>query len=167
MMRRDALISYDGLYRYTLNRDWDNKLPTLTWIMLNPSKASATLDNPTVKECVRLSTRFGFGGLLVLNLFAFRAIDPKQIKRQPDPVGPNNNSIIETKIDSHGGTLIRAIVLAWGNHGVFRNRNEEVLALVKASGQVDVFHLGLTLSGQPRHPLGVMGRPDLSRWEWK
>lgn len=150
-MRAGALISDCGLFRYELWRIWDEGLPLLVFIMLNPSKADASINDPTIVKCMEFARRLGFGGILVLNLFAFRATDPKDLKRAGFPVGDLNDQRIEAAARQHGGTGAR-FVAAWGAHARKLGRPAEVAALLKRLG-VSTFALELTPDRVPRHPL--------------
>lgn len=148
-----------GRYRYRLTRAWDRTGPAITWIMLNPSTADAAVDDPTIRRVVGFSRAWGFGRLLVVNLFALRATRPQDLSDSPAPVGPGNDDAISEAVSAADGLLV-----AWGNHGVISNpgtgvcRDREVLhALAGASKGVGC--LGTTNEGQPRHPLY---RPALS-----
>lgn len=142
-----AILSDCGAYRYQLERRWANGL-TVLWVMLNPSTADGRQDDRTIGRCVDFSKRWGFGGLLVGNLFALRATDPDELLRHADPVGPLNAWNLSLM-------CIRAsrVVVAWGSHP----------AATKATFQ-DVYRgvygkrvicLGRTKGGAPRHPLYV------------
>lgn len=148
-----AVLSDCGRYRYELTRKWNESLPALTFIMLNPSTADATLDDPTIRRCIGFARAQGFGGLRVLNIFAFRATDPADMKAALDPVGPTNDAVIRD-------TFMRAladgapIIAAWGVHGAHMGREAAVRALAAECG-VTLMCLGTTTDGHPRHPLYV------------
>ncbi|MCZ2400849.1 MAG: DUF1643 domain-containing protein [Phycisphaerae bacterium] len=135
-----------SVYRYELWRTWDASAPPLTCILLNPSTADASRDDPTIRCCVRLAARRGYGGIIVGNLFAMRASDPRRLRRVRDPIGPHN--------DEHLGALLRRagdVLAAWGNGGAWQRRGACVMALVPPTARV--YCLGVTRLGQPRHPL--------------
>ena len=144
MMQRDAVFSPGGLYRYELKRQWDERLGTVLFVMLNPSTADATVDDATVERCIGYAMRWGYGTLLVGNLFALRSTDPKKLRRVSDPVGPGNDAALK-------GLVERAdlVVAAWGAHGALRDRDRHVLDLLEVQWHV----LAETKAGQPRHPL--------------
>ena len=77
-----AVVSDDGLYRYILTRTWDRSLPALVFCMLNPSTADATVDDPTIRKCIGFAQRLGYGGIIVVNLFAYRATKPRELYAQ-------------------------------------------------------------------------------------
>ena len=87
----DALISPCGQYRYWLMRSWDKYSPRLPIIMLNPSTADASTNDPTIRRCIAFAVREGFGSIVVTNLFAFRATSPDAMKAAVDPVGPSGD----------------------------------------------------------------------------
>lgn len=147
-MYKDAVISECRLYRYELTRTWgDEANNCLNMIMLNPSTADADLDDPTIRRCINFAKGFGYHGLVVTNLFALRATDPKELYRAQDPVGPDNDRIIRDIAKFYGEA-----VCAWGTHGVYTRRDGMVRALLNECG-VKTFALGLTKDGHPRHPL--------------
>jgi len=117
--------------------------------MLNPSTADAERDDPTIRRCIGFAKRAGHGGVEILNLFAFRATAPKDLKAASDPVGPDNDRHLEALFARHGHVLA-----AWGAHGTFGARAEIVLEMA-ARQSVMLTCLGRTLTGQPRHPLYV------------
>jgi hypothetical protein len=85
-VRKGADLSPDGVYRYSLSRSWDFRGGNLNIIMLNPSTADHEVDDPTITRCVERAKRLGFGGLVVTNLFAFRATYPVDLASARDPV---------------------------------------------------------------------------------
>lgn len=146
-----AQISEDGKYRYTLSRTWDNAKPILTWIMLNPSTADAEQDDPTIRRCINFSKAWGYGGIVVVNLFAFRATDPKKLPSSyEDAIGIENDGVISIN------TLARDIVCAWGSNGSLHGRAYKVTKHLIASGKT-LHCLGFTKDGSPKHPLYVKG----------
>src|SRR4051812_49823510 len=86
----NAVISACGAYRYVLTRQVGGGVRRATFIMLNPSTADASNDDPTIRRCIGFAQRWGCGQLAVLNLFAYRATDPADLKRASEPVGPEN-----------------------------------------------------------------------------
>lgn len=152
-----AVLSDDGVYRYELGRRWADG-PCDLWIMLNPSTADATLDDPTIRRCIGFSKGWGAGSLIVVNLFALRATDPAALLRHPDPVGPDNDERIADLAAS-----AERVVAAWGAHKLAAPRARE-LARGIADGDwttLSVKALGTTKAGAPRHPLYVRGDTEL------
>lgn len=148
-----AVFSACRRYRYRLDRRWDDSLPPLAFGMLNPSTADHERNDPTIERCERRARTMGFGSLIVWNLFAFRATNPKALKEQNDPIGPENNKFILeafAECKARGGTVIAG----WGTHGALRDRNSEVEYLAR-NMPIELFCLGLTNAGHPKHPLYV------------
>jgi len=85
-----ATFSTDRVYRYALWRVWDAALPSFVVIGLNPSTADETENDPTIRRCIGFAKREGCGGLVMLNLFAVRATDPRVMMAHPEPIGPDN-----------------------------------------------------------------------------
>lgn len=158
-----AMMGGAGRYRYTLRRRWTLHGDTVCWIMLNPSTADARRDDPTIRRCVGFSQAWGYAGLVVVNLFATRATDPKELRLRPDfyqseheeLIGPENDEIIRRET-----VAAKLTIAAWGNHGTLYSRGAEVRELLDAP----LHHLGLTKIGEPRHPLYV--RADAKPTVW-
>lgn len=156
-MGATATISSDGHYRYRLGRWWT---PTPAdppnvdlWVMLNPSTADASVDDPTIRRCIGFSRGWGADGLRVVNLYALRSTDPTALLTHPDPVGPHNNEWLAWCADRTRRGSGR-IVLAWGAHQAANGRRTAALhALTRGAGPL--WCLDLTKSGAPRHPLYV------------
>lgn len=151
MLSRSAVISECGKYRYALWREWDHLLllPTCCFVMLNPSTADAEKDDPTIRRCVGFAKKWGFGRVVVLNLFAYRTYDPSLLRQDVNPVdtiGPENDKYLRSHTASAG-----LIVAAWGSFPVAKARAEEVKRLINCP----MYCLGLTKDGSPRHPLYV------------
>ena len=146
-MNRDAIISDCGVYRYLLQRSWDVRRQAVCFVMLNPSTADATLDDPTIRRCLGFASDLGFGQLEVVNLFALRATDPRMLRQHPDPTGPENDALI-----SQAARVCQMTICAWGNRGKYKDRDKIVLRLLRDNGAVP-FALKLTKSGCPSHPL--------------
>lgn len=155
-MSASATFSPCERYRYTLTRVWDRSLPLCGWCMLNPSKATAEVTDPTIARCCSFADGWGFGGILVVNAHALRSKDPRELYKADDPTGPDNDAAILQAARDCGGKM----VVAWGVHGKFKGRGEQVLEILKVAG-VKVRCLGKTQEGFPRHPLFVGGATDL------
>ena len=126
-MERDAWISDCGKFRYSLSRAWDADLlkPWLGVIMLNPSRADALVDDPTIIRCIGFAHRLGFAGLTVRNLFAFRATNPDEMFAAPDPIGPENDAAILNLVG-----VCPMVIAAWGVHGSHIGRDKAVVKLL-------------------------------------
>jgi hypothetical protein len=142
---RSAWLSTCGQYRYSLTRLWGDG-DTALWVMLNPSTADADVDDPTIRRCMAFTRSWGLDGMTVVNVFALRATDPRELTGHPDPVGPANRDAVLAAFDQAAVT-----VAAWGQswpkaYAMTVHRMAKLLA-----GRAH--HLGLTQSGQPMHPL--------------
>lgn len=142
-----ATFSPCGRYRYRLWRRWAPKGKACLFIMLNPSTADEHTNDPTVERCERRARLWGFEALEVVNLFALRSTDPEELYAQEEPVGPTNDGHILEAVLAAG-----EVICAWGSHGRLRSRAETVKAALQSSGRA-CYHLGLTIGGEPRHPL--------------
>lgn len=159
-MKKDAIISDCGRYRYSLVREWGFGHDTCMFIMLNPSTADANEDDPTIRRCIGFAAQWGFRRLAVANLFALRSTDPKALPFADDPVGPENDWMIG--IMANKSTLR---IAAWGAsvRKVAAPREAELLAKFKTFG-LPLYHLGLTKAGLPRHPLYLKGDTRPTVW---
>ncbi len=143
-MKKSATFSPCRKYRYTLWRYWglvDSKY--VMFIGLNPSTADEIVDDPTVRRCIAYAHSWGFGGLCMTNLFAFRATLPSDMKAAEDPIGPKNNYSLQ-RIAKNA----EVIIAAWGTHGAYIGRDEEVKEMFPS-----LTYLKLTKKGFPGHPL--------------
>ncbi len=144
-----AIFSPDERYRYSLWRIWDTALPVLLFLMLNPSKANASDNDPTVERCQRRSIQLGFGGLFVANLFGLVSTDPTVLKGHPDPVGPENDEAIMIAARQAG-----MVICGWGTHGQLNGRGERVLTMLREA-LIQPYCLLQNSDGSPGHPLYV------------
>lgn len=142
-----AIYSDCMSYRYALTRVWDPAGRKALFVMLNPSTATEIQNDPTVERCERRARALGFGAFRVVNIFAYRATDPRVMRAQADPVGPENDVAI-----AEGAHWADQILCAWGSHGAHLARGASVTAALRATG-LPLFHLGLTQAGAPKHPL--------------
>lgn len=145
---RKAIFSKDGKYRYLLSRIWDNSLPKITFIMLNPSTADGTKDDPTISKCIYYARTWGYGGLYVGNLFAFKATYPEDLLKTEEPVGQDCDHYLFWMKDRS-----ELVLAAWGNHGPFKNRASAVCHMIGK-----LYCLDITNSGQPKHLLYLSNR---------
>lgn len=147
-----ALYSDCERYRYHWLREWAPWQPRLTFILLNPSTATELATDPTVEGCYRRALAWQFGSLQVLNLFAYRATDPRDMKAAADPIGPSNDEVIISACTMRGRADV--IICGWGNHGAHLNRAQAVRRLL-AEHAVPLHCLRITKAGQPQHPLYI------------
>ncbi len=146
-----------GAYRYRLGRRRDAGAGSVTFIMLNPSTADAEVNDPTIRRCIGFAWDWGYRALTVVNLFAYRATTPKELRRARSPVGPANDEHLLAAADA-----AEAVVVAWGVHGALHERDREVTELL--SPRVELTCLGVTKAGLPRHPLYMPKRATPTRY---
>ena len=143
LVNKNATFSDCRKYRYALSRTWNGKKKTILFIGLNPSTADEKIDDPTIRRCINYAKNWGYGSLLMVNLFAYRATMPTELKNVKNPIGNDNDlHIIELskKVD--------VAVDAWGNEGSLLNRDKEVKKIIP-----NLKCLKINKSGQPAHPL--------------
>lgn len=142
-MKASAVISSCKQYRYELRRIWDESKPLVLFICLNPSIADAVSEDNTSRVCINYSTRWGYGGLLIGNLFAYRSTDQSALYNVQDPIGPDNDHWLRRMQDEAD-----LVVCAWSDTGAFKNRDAEVFQYLRAP-----YCLKKLKSGRPGHPL--------------
>lgn len=153
-----AVISDCGRYRYRLWRQWRYpQPPAVAFVMLNPSTADATQDDPTIRRCRGFAKSWGFGRLEVVNLCAYRATDPTDLWDADEPTGPGNDAHILEVCRS-----VEQVVCAWGNHAPWPRAREVIGLLV--DNHVPLHVLCFTKLGNPAHPLRL--RADLQPRPW-
>lgn len=143
--RRKAVFDESKTYRYKLDIEWGPSQP-LVVIGLNPSTADELVNDPTVERCERRARALGYGGLIMLNLFALRATDPKEMLASAAPHGQQNMYWI----DREACRQERDILCAWGKHGRYLGQDQHVFSIIAYE---KLFHLGLNGDGTPKHPL--------------
>ena len=150
-IHKNAIISKDCLYRYSLERTWDASEERVLFIMLNPSTADAINDDSTIKKCMGFAQRWGYGGITVGNLFALRSRDPNGLLGSHDPVGPENDAHLKQL-----AAECTVVVAAWGNSGdkarlshLFQQRQTFMNELLRGRMQC----LGTNKDGTPKHPV--------------
>ena len=126
--------------------------------MLNPSTADEVRLDPTCSRARDYAERWGYGALIVTNLFAFRETDPGRMKAAADPVGPGNDAAIARAAKQAG-----IVVCAWGNHGAFLDRSSRVGALLQKH-RVALHALRVNAGGEPAHPLYLPGKLEPISW---
>lgn len=151
-----AIYSPCEHYRYVLHRKWaEGKM--VAFIGLNPSTATEEQNDPTVRRCIGYAQAWKFGGMVMLNAFAYRSTDPLALRKLPDPNGPMNDVYLR-----EWATKADMILACYGTHAMYRGRYREVKALLSDQ---KVYHLGVTKDGHPKHPLYL--RANLLPQEWR
>ena len=153
-----AVYSDCERYRYSLVRTWDPEGRKAFFVMLNPSTATEVQNDPTVERCERRARALGFGSFCVTNIFAWRDTDPKKMRAAADPVGPENDQAI-----GDWAQWADQIICAWGTHGAHLDRGAQVERLLRTTGR-DLYHLGLSKAGHPKHPLYIAYTQQPELW---
>lgn len=151
-----AVISECGRYRYALERHIGGGCGNVLFVMLNPSTADASKDDPTIRRCKGFARRWGYSGLLVANLYAWRATDPDELAKAEDPVGPEWAYHVCSLAKRSG-----CIVAAWGSHASL-HRQETVRDFLRQYNRVQC--LGRTKNYSPKHPLYVKADTELQEY---
>jgi hypothetical protein len=151
------LYSPDMVYRYAFGRWWGNAdlATTAIWVLLNPATGDTELRHrPTLERCISRSRAAGHTGLVIVNLFAFRDTNPRNLRTAPDAVGPANDEVLRVITNAGAQTIA-----AWGGHGRLRGRSGRVGPLLGSP-----MCLGITQRGEPRHPLYISSDTELVTW---
>lgn len=146
----DAVLSGCRKYRYLLRRVWVYAKPRALFVMLNPSTADAAQDDPTIRSCVRLADGLGYGSIEVVNLYAWRATDPKDLPLPPSmSLGPDNPRTINAAV-------VRGdvVICAWGAHPYAERNAAGVLDVIQLNQKI-AYCFGTTKAGAPKHPLYI------------
>ena len=158
-VKRDAYI--EGKYRYWLTRVWDDQLPRMMWILLNPSIADNSTDDPTVKKCMGFAKGLGYGSIEIVNLYAYIATDPKELidiinnnkkiegfkelTGKKAAIGPYNDQHIKT-----AAQRADVIILGWGNNA---SRSKPCKDVIERLSDNELKCIEINKSRQPKHPL--------------
>jgi hypothetical protein len=145
-------------WRYLLWRKWGEG-PVANFLMLNPSTADEVKLDPSCTRARVYAEQWGFGALIVTNLFGWRATDPDDMKAARDPVGRGNDAAIVAAACASG-----LVVCAWGNHGAHARRAEKVVELLRAQ-KIALHALRVNGGGHPAHPLYLPGSLRATRWQ--
>ncbi len=159
-IERNAVISDCGTYRYLLRRAWDHTKPRALLVMLNPSTADASIDDPTIRSCTRLMRGLGYGSFEVVNLFGFRAADPNALgKAAGAAVGPDNDKIAAAAVER-----CDVAICAWGAHWAAAGRSRRLFEIIR-SARPAAYCFGTTKNGAPKHPLYIKSGTPLTVYQ--
>ena len=161
MTESGATFSRCRRWRTLLWRCWEEAGPVANFLMLNPSTADEVELDPSCTRARNFAGRWGFGAVLITNLFSWRATDPEQMKAARDPVGRGNDAAIVRAARAAG-----IVVCAWGNHGAHLDRARSVAQMLRTAG-VALHVLRLNGSGEPAHPLYLPRALGPKRWAQK
>jgi hypothetical protein len=156
----DSRCIWDGPnneYRYTLLRVWDSSKPKIVFIGLNPSVADEKQDDNTVRKCINIARRDGYGSMVMLNAYAYRSTDPKALTTQPNVVGRFNDQHIAEESKSAD-----KIVVAWGNHAT-DDRHTTLLRVLEGQR---LYCFTKNNNGKPKHPLYVSLKAPLAIYDY-
>ncbi|MEL6468710.1 MAG: DUF1643 domain-containing protein [Cyanobacteria bacterium J06623_4] len=148
-MKRTAIFDPTGQYRYHLGRQWQATGKEVAFVMLNPSRADASVDDPTLRACIQFAQKWKYGSLSVVNLFGYRTPHPQELANAENPIGAENDDHL-----LQAATKADKVVLAWGNWGRLHGRDRAILSLLN-SHRHKLTCLQRNRSGQPRHPLYI------------
>ena len=159
-MLRAAAISPCGIYRYSLTRTWGSG-PAMVFVMLNPSTADASADDPTVRRCIDFAKREGFSAMAVVNLTPYRATNPAELLTADLGSEAARRASMPASIVHCAGK----VVVAWGAWGDrFPGLVKQMTDMLWIEDVEELWCLGTTKSGQPRHPLYLKKTTPLERW---
>ena len=151
---KKAIISDCNKYRYELHREWDKKKKKVLFIMLNPSTADGLNDDLTTIRCMNFAKKWGYGGIMIGNIYPFRAKRPKHLRKWLNE--GSDYAFWKSGDDNrnHVGDMAEQadmIVCAWGcNHPGVPDWVDEL---------GDLFYLELCDDGiTPKHPLGNLSK---------
>lgn len=156
-------------YRYRLWRQWDASLPSVVWLMLNPSTADELVLDPTLRRCQGYARQWGAGGFEVLNLFALRSTDPKGLYGIEDPVGPDNDQTIADtfRLASLAGPLPGYdrpfVAVGWGRERMASPRARQLVPILPAG--MELRSLRVNQDGSPQHPLYLPAAAKPEIWK--
>jgi hypothetical protein len=159
VVEKKAFFDEDKIYRYLLHRKWGDSKKKITWIMLNPSTADEIVDDPTIRRCIGFSQKFHADELDIVNLFAFRSTNPKQLYSIDNPIGHDNDTYIKQSIETSF-----LVVLGWGNHGKLLNRSTEVSSKLIRQYSDKIYVLKILKNGEPGHPLYIAYSAELQKF---
>ena len=175
-----AAFSRCGRYRWFLERCWndpcarqrmDGACDTLIFCGLNPSRADANTDDPTMRRLSGFAQTWGYRRLVVINLFALITPSPAVLRRHRRPVGDANDAVLNSWLQRWCRCPGWTLWLGWGAGGGLGRRDQwmlerlsELNSLRQQHGASGPLCLGTTRSGHPRHPLYLAGSASLQAW---
>jgi len=146
-------------YRYSLSRTWNSKLPSVLFIMMNPSTADIHVNDPTVAKCIRYAKSWGYGKLMVGNVCGYRATDKKMLLEVSDPVGPeNHSSIVKMALEAN------LTVIAHGQLPKNLQKHAKIACDLLRNTRIELHYLKLSVDGTPCHPLYLKENLKPEKW---
>ena len=171
----EASLSSDGLYRWWLRRCLGTGEGCLIFLGLNPSRADGQRDDPTLRRLIGFTRQWGYRELLVLNLFARMSPSPAVLLRVKDPIGEQNDAILNCWLNHWSRTSGIELWCGWGVNGARLDRAQVVFEVIQrllperrrlVPDSPHPLMLGRTASGQPRHPLYAPRNACLRPFLW-
>lgn len=162
MIFKEALMSDNRNYRYELTRVWKPKKPKILFIGLNPSTADETADDPTIRKLTTFAKKWGYGGFVIINVFALRSTNWRNLLHTLDPIGPSNEMTLKS-----WAYLCKVrgmkVVFMWGRNAIRVNQIwvKKVKQLFREN-EVECFEL--TLNKSPKHPLFLSANTKPIKW---
>jgi hypothetical protein len=156
-----AIFSEDGKYRYALWRVWNMTRPLLLITGLNPSKADARRNDPTITRGMVRADRTGFGGLLMGNLYGLVSTDPDTLL----DTTIDDSDVVGIETDDYLRQMIRLSarhLVGWGSFKAVPYRAPAVLKMIP-----EPYCLGVNADGQPKHPLYIGYHVPMVKYEVK
>jgi hypothetical protein len=157
-IKSECLFSPDRLYRYWLIRIWDESLPVLTVIGVNPSTADETINDPTVRKVIGFAKRLNYGGLLMLNVGGYRSTDPVNWRKQQDPIGEENTAKHLLNYVKQFNT--EKVIAAWGKNGNYQPKQCNDIT----NKFPELYCWGRNKDGTPKHPLMISYESKLEKF---
>jgi hypothetical protein len=154
-----AVFSADHRHRYLLTRDYDSGAGICCFVLLNPSRADAETDDPTITRCSGFARRWGYAALLVVNLFDYMSSDPRMLADIGRTTTSKSDKYVLAAVSSAD-----LVVVGWGVHGALFGRSQSMRRLLREAG-IDLWAFGITQNGEPRHPLYLPYSSTLSPFE--
>ena len=156
-VKRSAVLSPCQRYRYLLTRSWSDDNFGLAFIGLNPSTADHEIDDPTIRRCIGFAKSWGYGGFVMLNAYAFRATDPRDLFEAEDPVGPSNDSFL--RYFGYGPET--RYIACWGTK-IHPEREKKLIGM-----KLGLWCFGKTKNGHPKHPLYLRKDTEIEPYNYK
>lgn len=152
-MDKGALFSYDKKSRHVLWRNWNLDLPKVMFIGLNPSTANETNDDQTIKRCIAFAKSWGFGGMIMMNLYSHVSTNPDDLITSGENLEQTNEWLLER------ASKCEKVVFACGAFKKHKQRLEQVLELFPERYCIDI-----SKDGFPKHPCRLNGSLKLKKY---
>ena len=152
-LHKTATISRCEKYRYKLTRTWDEDKGKVLFVMLNTSTANHIENDLTTIRCIIFAEKWGYGGIMIGNIYPFRAKRPKDLRKWVRDCKHSKRFQDHINYRHMMGMVEQAdlIVCAWGcNHPGIPEWVDEL---------GDLFYLELCKDNiTPKHPLGNISK---------